>query len=119
MSRAIAKLPAGDSVERAVAPRPAPAGAYLPRTVAKLRRVHLYLGVVLSPFILLIAFTGIGINHFGGGLLKKLHSGKSFGAWGRMTVDLVALGLTALVITGFALWLGPKLITARRRRKRG
>ncbi len=85
------------------------------RIVTKLRAIHLWLGIGLSPFILLIGVTGIAINHFGGGFLKHLHSGKAFGTLGRITVDLVAVGLITLMLTGIGLWIGPKIVKLRKR----
>lgn len=102
----------------AVDPHAARAAAALPRVLARLRKLHLWLGILLSPFLVVVAATGIAINHFGGGILKKLHTGKSFGLLGRLTVDLVALGLIALVVTGLALWIGPRIIKAHRQRHR-
>ncbi|MCC6784789.1 MAG: PepSY domain-containing protein [Planctomycetes bacterium] len=51
-------------------------------------------------------------------LIESLHDGRAFGAFVHGTLaPASAIGLGLLVITGYAVWLWPKL--ARRRRKRG
>ncbi len=51
--------------------------------------------------------------------LWTLHSGELFGLWGKIIVDLLALVLIFLTITGLLHWLFPKWIKFRKKRKNG
>lgn len=51
--------------------------------------------------------------------LERLHDGSAFGAWSHgLLFPLTAIGLALLSVTGYLVWLWPKLIARRARRRR-
>lgn len=75
-----------------------------------LRNVHLWLGVVLAPFMIAMAFTGMVINHKGPNIFKQIHTAKPFGHLGRYFLDTIAVGFIALGVSGVLLLVLPKLL---------
>jgi len=56
---------------------------------------------------------GKGANSFNR-IVHNLHTGQIVGMPGKIIMDLVALGLVVLTVTGVILWIKPRLVRRRR-----
>lgn len=76
----------------------------------RLRQAHIYVGMVLAPFVLLTALTGVLIL-----LFQRFHELLHLHAWFRWGGVLIGIGLIFMMLSGVVLRL--KEVLSRKRKK--